>query len=145
MRVQPLLPKKETPGLDHREFLCLTIRGSTGRGTGFGRYRFSASSFGDIRTVSGIYQRRKLRKDHSVYNDQTNPAYPYIAMRTYRPTYSNTEIQAENRAKFAAAVAYWQGLTDEEKSLYDQRGAKHSLPGYNIAIRDFLRYYEEAP
>lgn len=66
-------------------------------------------------------------------------------MRSYRPTYANTEIQAENRAKFAAAVEYWQGLTDEEKALYDERGARLRLSGYNVAISDFLRYYEEAP
>lgn len=145
MRVQPLLPGKTDGAFDHREFLCLTIRGSTGRGTGFGRLRFAAASFGDTRRVAGTYQRRKLRQDKSVYNPQTNPDYPVVAMRTYRPTYTNTEIQDENRAKFAAAVAYWQGLTDLEKELYDERGAKRNLPGYNIAISDFMRYYDYAP
>lgn len=145
MRVQPLIQNRQGDKIDHREFLCLSIWGSTGRGTGLGRLRCAAASVGDSRRIAGIYQRRRLRQNRTVYNQATNPDYPIVAMRSYRPTYTNTEIQEENRAKFAAAVEYWQGLTDYEKSLYDERGAKRSLPGYNIAISDFMRYYDEAP
>jgi len=145
MRVVPFVQNR-TPGtLDHRDMLSVELRGSIGNGTGFGKIRFSKSSFGDTRRIAGTYQRRRLRADRSVYDPDTNPAYPVIAMRTYRPTYANTEIQNENRAKFAAAVAFWQGLTNEEKAIYNERGAKRNLYGYHIAISDFIRYYDEAP
>lgn len=144
MRVQPFAKERERGALDHRDMLAVELRGSIGRGTGLGKLRFGAANYGDTRRIAGIYQRRKLSTDRSRYNDITNPAYPVIAMRTYRPTYRNTEIQAENRAKMAAAVAYWQGLTDEEKSIYNELGAKRNLYGYHIAISDFLRRYDEA-
>ena len=145
MRVAPFVQNREPGKLDHRDTLCVRIWGTTGRGTGFGRLRFSAASFGDTRRIAGTYQRRKLSVDPTRYNPETNIKYPNIAVRTYRPTYSNTEIQEENRLKFAAAVAYWQGLTDEEKSMYDKRGASRNLPVYNVAVRDFMRYWDEAP
>lgn len=145
MRVQPFSQVRTRGTLDYRDLLAVELRGSIGRGAGIGKLRFGAANYGDTRRVAGTYQRRKLREDRSVYNASDNPAYPVIAMRTYRPTYSNTEIQAENRAKFAAAVAFWQSLTHDEKAVYNERGAKRNLYGYHVAISDFIRYYDEAP
>lgn len=145
MRVQPFAQER-TPGtLDYRDMLSVELRGSVGRGTGFGKLRFAKGSYGDTRRIAGTYQRRKLSKDPSRYDPVSNPAYPIIAMRSMHPTYTNTEIQSEQRAKFAAAVAFWQGLTPEEKDVYNERGAKRNLYGYHIAISDFMRYYDEAP
>lgn len=144
MRVAPFIQNREKPGIDHRDMLCTSIRGSTGRGTGFGRLRLSAASFGDTRRIAGIYQKRKLSVDKSRYDGDLNPAYPYVAMRTYRPTYSNTEVQQENRAKIAAAVEFWQGLTDEEKHIYNQRGVRKRLSGYNVCVSEFIKYYDES-
>lgn len=145
MRVLPFVQNREKGKIYHRDTFCLSIWGTTGRGTGFGRLRFSAASFGDTRRIAGTYQRRKLSSDHTRYNPETNPRFGNIAMRTYRPTYTNTEIQAENRSKFRAAVEYWQGLTDMEKELYNQRGKRINQSGYNLAIREFIRYYDELP
>ena len=145
MRVQPFAYPRPAKGLDHRDMLCISLRGSIGRGTGFGRFRFAATSFGDRRAVAGIYQKRRLSNRRDRYDQTTNPEYPIVAMRSYRPTYTNTEIQAENRAKFAAAVAFWQGLTAEDKALYDKRAVRKQMSGYNVAISDFIRYYDEAP
>lgn len=145
MRTVPFVQNRQVGTLDHRDMLCTSIRGTTGRGTGFGRLRFSATSFGDTRRIAGTYQKRAVSKDPTRYDPDTNPRYPNIAMRTYRPTYTNTEIQAENRYKMQQAVLFWQGLTNEEKSMYDERGAKVNLPGYNVAISDFMRYYDESP
>lgn len=145
MRVVPFVQNR-TPGtLDHRDMLSVEYRGSIGRGTGFGKLRFSAASFGDTRRIAGTFQRRRTSKDRSRYHPVDNPEYPVIGMRSYRPTYTNTEIQEENRAKMAAAVAYWQGLTDEEKAIYNERGNKKNLYGYHIAISDFMRYYDLEP
>lgn len=145
MRVQPFAQERTRGTLDYRDMLCTDLRGSIGRGAGLGKLRCGKGSYGDTRRIAGTYQRRRLRADRSVYNPVSNPEYPVIAMRSYRPTYSNTPVQAENRAKLAAAVAFWQGLTDAEKDIYNERGAKRNLYGYHICISDFMRYYEEAP
>lgn len=145
MRVMPFTPNRTRGEIGHSDMLSVELRGSIGRGTGFGKLRFSAANFGDTRRVAGTYQRRALSVDRSRYDTDTNFCYPVVATRTYRPTYQNTEIQEENRAKFAAAVAFWQGLTQEEKDVYNERGAKRDLYGYHVAISDFIRYYDEAP
>lgn len=145
MRVQPFAPNRTRGQIDHRDLLSVELRGTTGRGTGFGRLRFSAASFGDTRRIAGTYQRRKLSVDRTRYDHNITLEYPVVAMRTYRPTYSNTVIQEEQRAAFAAAIEYWRTLTDEEKELYNARGAKLQMSGYNVAISDFMRYFAEAP
>lgn len=145
MRVQPFAQGRERGTLDYRDMLATELRGRIGRSAGFGKLRFGAANFGDTRKLSGIYQGRRLSKDPSRYDPVSNPRYPFITMRTYRPTYANTEIQEENRGKFAAAVEFWQGLTDDEKAIYNERGAKRRVSGYNVCISDFMRYYDEAP
>lgn len=144
MRVLPFQQTREKGKIYHRDTFCVRIWGTVGRGTGCGRLRCGAASVGDTRRIAGTYQRRKLSTDNTRYNPETNPRYPNIAMRTYRPKYTNTEIQDENRTKFAEAVAYWQSLTDAEKAIYDERGAKVNLSGYNVAIQHFIRTYDQA-
>lgn len=145
MRVVPFVQNRTRGEIDHRDMFSLEYRGSIGRGTGFGKLRFSKANFGDTRRIAGTYQRRRTSNRRDRYHPTDNPEYPVIAMRSYRPTYTNTELQAENRAKLAAAVAYWQNLTDEEKSIYNERGSKRQMSGYNVAVSDFMRYYDEAP
>lgn len=145
MRVQPLAKKREPGKLDYGEMLSLNMWGSMGRGAGFGRLRFAKGNYGDTRRIAGTYQRRRLSTDPNRYDPETNPAYPVIAMRSYRPTYANTAQQDENRKKFKAAVEYWHSLTDLEKELYDERGARKQLGGFHVAVSEFMKYYEEAP
>lgn len=145
MRVVPLVQNRQKGTLDHRDTLCLKIWGTTGTGSGFGKIRFSNGKFGNTHRICGIYQRRKLSKDPRRYHPVDNPAHPIVAMRSYRPTYSNTEIQQEQRGKIRMAVEYWQGLTDLEKQLYNERGVRLNLSGYNVAVRDFIRYYDQSP
>lgn len=145
MRVAPFATQR-TPGtLDYRDMLSIEYRGSIGRGAGLGRLRCGGANLGDRRRISGTFQRRKLSVDKGRYNNSDNLRYPVIAMRTYRPTYSNTEIQEENRLKFAQAVAYWQGLDDEAKAEYDRIGDKRRMSGFNVAISHFMLYYTDAP
>ena len=144
MRVTPTATPDKNNTFSYFSCPGSVASGKIAASTGFGRVRFGASKIGDRRRVTGIFQKRKLSKDRTRYNPDTNPEHPVIVMRTYRPTYANTEIQQEQRQCFAAAVSFWQGLTDEEKAIYNRAGAKHNTSGYNIAISDFIRRYNTA-
>lgn len=74
MRVQPFSPVRTRGSLDYRDMLSVELRGSIGRGTGFGKLRFAKGSYGDTRRIAGTYQRRKLSKDKTRYDPVTNPA-----------------------------------------------------------------------
>lgn len=141
MRVLPLAKDREPGKLAHNEMLSIEMRGKVGLGAGFGRIAFGAAYFGDTRAISGIYQRRKLSDDRSRYDDEHNPPYPYVNMRTYRPTYSSAGDLPENRAAFAAAVAWWQGMTPEERAVFKEEAERRRISEYNVAISRFMHYY----
>lgn len=76
----------------------------------------------------GIYQSRLTRRGKVP-----------IRMKFYRPTDPKTSIQQANRMKFASAMSAWQGLTNEEKLLYDKRAKKIGLFGRNLFIREYYQ------
>jgi len=56
------------------------------------------------------------------------------------PSSINNPEGAASRAKFAAAVASWQGMTNEQKANYNLRASyKNALSGYNLYIKEYMR------
>jgi hypothetical protein len=93
----------------------------------FGASRFGVDHYGDLILLSGIYQTR-----HSLKGLVSVRLSYYI---TKNPRY---EDQQTNRGKMADAVAGWQALTTEQKSVYNERVKGKNLSGYNLFLREYL-------
>jgi len=59
-------------------------------------------------------------------------------LKLYAPANPQTEAQQANRAKITAAVLAWQGLTDEQKAIYNERAIGKPFTGYNIFVKEHL-------
>lgn len=96
-----------------------------GNSNGFGNIIFGFSYFGEDNVFAGIYRRRPGPKGVSI-----------VKMRFYRPPVSRTEEQAVLRDKFQAAIAAWQGKTEEERqALRDYWHTKHKR-AYNVFLTE---------
>jgi len=78
--------------------------------------------------LSGIFRTDNVTGKVRVYRE------PFYITRNPR-----TANQQTNRNKFADAVAYWQGLTEEEKKVYNQRAIGKHMSGYNLCIREYMK------
>lgn len=101
-------------------FIGLGISGKLGTPT-------SADPLG----VNGIYQMRMTKRGKVP-----------VKMKFYTPTNPQTELQQANRAKFAAAMAAWQGLSSGDKAVYNKRAKKRQMFGWGLFIRE---YYQANP
>ena len=88
--------------------------------------KVNMGKYGEVE-LSGIYQRR-----HS------KGRVIYVKERLYFPKYSNNEIQAAMRQKIRDAVLAWQGLTTEQKLVYNNRARGKARSGYNIFVKEYL-------
>lgn len=92
---------------------------------------FSAVAFGKIihsnPEIEGIYQRQPTEDGQIVRK-----------LKLYEPTNPQTEEQQAWRGTFADAVQAWQNLTEEEKSVYNNRAEGKKLSGYNLFLSQYL-------
>lgn len=138
MWTAPILPKAPGEPLQRGETLCLEIRGKIGTSSGFGGISSGGGSFGDDSIFGGIYQRRHFHSDDSRHPRPTTQIPQFVVMRTYAPTNPQTPVQQANRAKYAAAVAAWQGLTQAEKDAYNQAAARKNGRGYDLFRSQYM-------
>lgn len=106
----------------------LDIRGSLGKGGGFGRVTFGYNYIGYYSWYSGIYQKKYYY------------GKPYISkMKFYRSTNPQTPAQQAWRAVFATAKGQWDLLSPETKEIYRLKGAIKKMTGMNIFISEYLK------
>jgi len=110
-----------------------TIRNRLYRDTGrfglfnYGNYEFGAEN--EIgRDFDGVYQMRNcvegkipVKMRFQLTREET-PTAPRVA----------------NWNKFAAAVAAWQALTDEQKKVYNDRAKGTNKTGFNLYIKEYM-------
>jgi hypothetical protein len=94
------------------------------------RGKLGKSSFPDPHAIFGIYQIRHTKKGRKT-----------VKMKFYVPTNPRTTKQQANRQKFAAAMAAWQNLTNEEKEEYNKRARKISRFGWGLFIRNYYQSF----
>jgi len=94
----------------------------------FGTSVFGISKYADVIPISGIY------RTDNVTGETKNYREPYYITKNPR-----TDLQQTNRAKMAAAVLAYQGLTLEERVLYYKRAIGKRLSGYNLFLREYLK------
>ena len=93
----------------------------------FGEISFGDSGYGEILLLSGIYQMRRSETGRHPHR-----------LKYYRPYDPKSEMQQTNREKFAAAIAAWQSLTDEQKAVYNKKALGTGLSGYNLKVSEFM-------
>ena len=93
----------------------------------FGNSRFGVDPYANILCLSGIYRRDNVTGKIRTYRE------PYYI--TKNPRYIP---QQANRAKMAAAVLAWQGLTDEQKIPYNKKSSGKHMSGYNVFLKAHL-------
>lgn len=91
------------------------------------RGKFNKKIVGTASPYRGIYQMRRCKE-----------GYIPIKMKFYAPANPQTEPQQLNRAKYAAAVLAWQGLTTEQKKSYNVKVGRRHCSGYNIFIKEYM-------
>lgn len=117
---------------------AIEIRGTIGRGSGFGFVRNGNGLFGERVGPGGIYQKRYTGyNQHGYIPGRARVAY-YARMRTYRPSNPRTEIQQANRSRFNDAVIAWSQLTDDERKAWNTRARRKSRIGRNFFISEYM-------
>jgi hypothetical protein len=96
--------------------------------TQYGKSHFGVNLYGDILLLSGIY------KKHNLWHGKRD-----FRVRYYITRDPKTEAQQAWRGVFADAVAYWQGLTEEEKNQYNIRVKGRHMSGYNLCLQEYLK------
>lgn len=93
----------------------------------YGSSHFGVEPFGNIFLFTGVWKTyRRNKKTFIVRN------------RWYCSKNPRTEAQQANRQKYADAVAQWQGLTSDQKKIYNERSKKRNLYGYHFFLKDYL-------
>jgi len=80
--------------------------------------------------LSGIYRTDNVTGKTKYYRE------PFYITRN-----PETTPQQAWRSTFADAVAGWQALTPEEKSVYNKRAIGKHMSGYNLFLREYLLSY----
>lgn len=78
--------------------------------------------------IAGIYQLRTI-----------NGRKVNVREVFYTPTQTWSQAKQNAQDKFAAGVLAWQGLTDEQKEVYNERAERYRLPGYNLFLREYMK------
>jgi len=105
----------------------LEIRGKVGAPSAYGSAGYGIFSYGAGAKNFGIYQIRSL-----------DGKQIQVKMKYYHPTNPQTESQQANRQKYADGVTAWQGLTNEQKEVYNERAKHNKLSGYNLFLKEYL-------
>lgn len=139
MRAVVFAKERTVPGIQAGEMLSLGMRGKLGAAAGLGFAVCGRSRSGDSAANAGIYQSRVTGYNRYGRSPGRKRKRYYVLMRNYAPTNPRTVPQQSNRTKFADAVAVWMSLTTEQKSVYNERGAKQARHGKNLFISEYMR------
>ena len=99
---------------------------------------YGKNRYAQVQQPWGIYRVRHERHKFFEAGDKER-GKQYIQKEEFHiPANPQTVDQQANRSKFALAIAGWQGLTSEQKSVYNQRAVGKKMSGYNLYIREYM-------
>lgn len=102
-------------------------RKKIGRVSTYGKEAYGKHHYGLSVLEAGIYQVRRTPTGKKIVRE-----------KFYTPTDTWSQAKQDNRDKFAAAVAAWQGLTSEQKVVYRTLAIGKDLSGYNLYLREAM-------
>lgn len=103
------------------------IRGKIGASSAYGTAGYGLFEYGAGADVFGIYQVR------SRFGKQV-----VVKEKYYNPTNPQSIAQQTNRQKYADSIVAWQGLTSNQKEIYNERARYNPYSGYNLFQREYL-------
>lgn len=93
----------------------------------YGKRIYAIEKYGDATSYYGIYRIQKKGDKQTITKEDF-----------YIPLNRKTIPQQANRLKFTNAVLGWQGLTDNQKEVYNKRAKYKKYSGYNLYLREYL-------
>ncbi len=110
-----------------KEGLGITIRKKLVASSAYGVRGYGAFYYGAGAQFHGIYQVRTR------FGKQVQ-----VKEKFYVPTNPQTIPQQANRQLMIDGVLAWQGLTTEQKAIYNKRAIGKNMSGYNIFLSEYL-------
>ena len=125
-----LIRTKNTPFWPtHTNAIQNKLGSDTGR---FGLMHFGVYEFGAENEIGkdahGVYQMRNCVEGRIPVKMR------FQITREQTPT----PARVANWSKFADGVSAWQGLTDEQKSVYNDKAKRLLMFGFNLYIREYM-------
>lgn len=104
----------------------------------YGVGTYGVLEYGDLILLSGIYKRMHEPSAGGLL--PSGPMRRSVIVREdfYVTKNPRTIPQQSNRSKFADAVASWQGLTNEQKEVYNLKNKGRNYSGYNAYLKEYL-------
>jgi hypothetical protein len=127
-----------TKVLDLTEILAMGAKGrfqNPAIGAGYGLSIFGVSLYGD---ESGAGGSEPIIQDGMYQMRTCKEGKIPIRMKLYDYVITNTEAQQIQRQKYADGVLAWQGLTNPQKLLYNERAKSLPYSGYNLFLKEYL-------
>lgn len=109
------------------KILSLHAQKRLGFSQDFGSAFFGFVQFGESNKYAGIWQRKKTKAGWKISREAF-----------YWPTNPSSTAQQSRRSLFAASIAAWQSLTDEQKRVYNRKAEKRRISGYNLFIKFYM-------
>jgi len=106
----------------------LTARGKIGRRHGYGQAAFGESQYADQNPFSGVYKKQYTKNGPLC-----------IKTKFQRTVAVNTDHLSAYKVKMRNAVLSWQGLTSEQKAVYNKLKYPIHMSGYNRYVRAYLK------
>ena len=126
-----------------------TIRKKVGVSPYFGRKERGQSRYGDEELILGralygyaqfgVDSYAHARSPYGVFQvDTQGPKQQVLRQEFYIPSNPRTVPQQAQRTKMANAILAWQGLTTEQKNVYNENAKYKKLSGYNLFLKGYL-------
>lgn len=115
--------------------MALSLRGKLTRASGFGWATFGDAWFDDINLMGGTYQRRNTGYNNLGYSPKREKKTYYIVARDMTSSNPRTPAQQAQRNKMKLAVEAWQQVPEEERKIWNRRGAKRGVYGYHAFLK----------
>lgn len=93
----------------------------------YGYASYGKDIYGNARGIYGIYRIQPMLGGQVI-----------IKQDFYIPSNPQTEPQQANRQKYADALLSWQGLTDDQKDVYNKKAKYKKYSGYNLYLSEYL-------
>lgn len=109
------------------ELKSIAIRRKFSKPNQYGEGIYGISNYGHEQDAAGIYQVRTR------FQHRAN-----VKEKFYEPAVQNQPNKVARQIVFAAAVAAWQSLTEEQKIQYNIKSKGKHMSAYNVFLREYL-------
>ncbi len=127
----------------------LEIRGKVGNSRNFGEKIYSQFGYGEEEPIFGPSQYGCAGFGDDRFGNADSRWGVYRIMKEFGkqeqikgkflyPANPQTESQQANRQKYADGIIAWQGLTNIQKEVYNERAKYKNFSGYNLFLKEYL-------